>query len=499
MRKTLNLLLAISFLGFACKTENRELENKPTNFIIILVDDMGYGDVGYHGALDMLTPNIDELAGQGTYFTQGYVTCSVCGPSRAGLISGRYQDKFGIRGNFGWRSPHGFPSDQPMLQDMLKEAGYTTGAVGKWHFGLAEEKYHPWNRNFDFFYGFLAGGHDYFFADSTYDQAIKDFWPIHRNKEIVPFGSYISESPSDVKQYISYRKGEYLTDKFNEEALGFIDRNHEKPFFLYLAYNAVHYPWSVTDNYLERVDKEYKHDKEYRRLLAGMTLAIDDGVGEIMKTLEKYDIDENTAIVFLSDNGSPATIAGPATISTGDLVMSKKMGLRGYKGDTYEGGIRVPFLIKWPGVVPSGERYNDPVISIDIVPTITNFLGIPNPETGYDGVDLLPFLNGENDQPPHEYLYWRYQDEYAYRKGDWKLTWNSREKVMHMTAAVVLDKHTIEPKLFNIKNDPFERHDMTELYPEKAKELLDEFNEMDSKMPDAGLGRVPFNRITMVD
>jgi len=443
---------------------------------------MGYGDVGYHGALDMVTPNIDKLAGQGTFFTQGYVSCSVCGPSRAGLISGRYQDKFGIRGNFGANSTKGFPTDQPMLQDMLKEAGYSTGVVGKWHFGLAEEKFLPWNRNFDFFYGFLAGGHDYFFADTTYDQPFKDFWPIHRNKEIV-----------------QYKKGDYLTDKFNEEAVGFIDRNHEKPFFLYLAYNAVHYPWSVTDNYLERIDNEYKHDKEYRRLLAGMTLAIDDGVGEIIKTLEQYEIDENTAIIFLSDNGSPATIAGPTTISTGDLVMSKKMGLRGYKGDTYEGGIRVPFLIKWPGVVPSGERYNDPVISIDIVPTITEFLGIPTPETGYDGVNLLPYLKGKKDQPPHEFLYWRYLDEYAYRQGDWKLTWNSREKVLHMTKDVVLDKYTIEPKLFNIKNDPFERHDMTDLYPEKAKELLELFNEMDSKMPDAGLGRVPFNRKMRID
>jgi len=468
------MLLAALCLG-SCTEEKKEIDH--TNFIIILVDDMGYGDVGYHGALDMMTPNIDKLAGQGVYFTQGYMSCSVCGPSRAGLISGRYQDKFGVWGNFGANSKKGFPDTQPMIQDMLKHAGYKTGAIGKWHFGHAEEKFRPWNRNFDYYYGFLAGGHDYYWADTTYNQKQKDLWPIHRNEEIV-----------------KYKKGDYLTDKFNEEAVGFIERNHEEPFFLYLAYNAVHYPWSVPDSYLERIDENYKHDYKYRRLLASMTLAIDDGVGQIMKTLEKHGIDENTAVIFLSDNGSPATIAGPSSISTGDMVMSKKMGLRGYKGDTYEGGIRVPFLIKWPGVLPAGERYNEPVISIDIVPTITHFLGIDDPSTGYDGVNLIPYLTHEKEDVPHDYLYWRYQDEWAYRKGDWKMTWNTREKVLHMTKDMVMNKQTIQPKLFNVKNDPFERHDLMDQYPDKAKELFNAFTEMDSDMPDAGLFPVPFNR-----
>ena len=466
------LLLAFSSGSFA-------KNSKPSNFIIILVDDMGYGDVGYHGAYDMLTPNIDKLSEQGTSFSQGYVSCSVCGPSRAGLISGRYQDKFGIWGNFGAQSKKGFPSNQTMLQDILKKAGYTTGAIGKWHFGQAEEKFKPWNRNFDFYYGFLAGGHDYYCADLPYTHASKDRWPLQRNEEEVTFTA---------------EDGYYLTDLFNEEAVGFIDRNHNKPFFLYLAYNAVHYPWSVPDSYLERVDEFFTYDKKYRRILAGMTLAIDDGVGTIMNTLEKYDIDENTAIIFLSDNGSPATISNATSINTGDIIMSKTGGLRGYKGDTYEGGIHIPFLIKWPGVVSSGEWYNEPVISIDIAPTITRYLGLPDPETGYDGVNLIPYLNGEKEETPHEFLYWRYFDDYAYRKGDWKLTWNDQEKVLHMTSKKVLDKNTIKPKLFNLKNDPYERHDLSEMYPEKYQELLDEFNEMDSQMPDAGLFRVPFNR-----
>ena len=473
--------LLLLLISNSCKNPNTitsSADNESTNFIIILVDDMGYGDVGYHGAVDMMTPNIDKLASEGTYFTEGYVSCSVCGPSRAGLMSGRYQNKFGINGNFGASSKKGFPTDQPMLQDLMKEAGYTTGVVGKWHFGHAKEEFKPWNRNFDFFYGFMAGGHDYYFADTTYAIPQKDFWPIHRNEGIV-----------------KYKKGDYLTDKFNEEAVGFIEKNHDKPFFLYLAYNAVHYPWQVPDSYLNRIDANYKHDHEYRRLLAGMTLAIDDGVGAIVEKLKEYNIDDNTAIIFLSDNGSPATVSHERSISTGDLTMSKKMGLRGYKGDTYEGGLRVPFFIKWPGVVPAGERYNEPVISIDIAPTITEFLGIDKPESGYDGVNLIPYLNNEAQGVPHDFLYFRYMDDYAYRKGDWKLTWNDQEIVKYMTKDKVLDKTKIKPKLFNIKNDPFERHDLTNLYPEKASELLESFNEMDSKMPDAGLFSVPFNRI----
>ncbi|TLX75788.1 hypothetical protein E9993_09550 [Labilibacter sediminis] len=481
MKKLFYIQLLFFVLSTSLSAKKIKKKVKSTNFIIILVDDMGYGDVGYHGALDMMTPNIDKLASEGTYFTQGYVNCSVCGPSRAGLISGRYPAKFGINGNFGANAKNGFPNDQPMLQDMLKEAGYKTGAVGKWHFGHAKEEFKPWKRNFDFFYGFLVGGHGYFWADTTYN-AKKDNWPIYRNSEIV-----------------KYKRGDYLTDKFNEEAVGFIERNHDEPFFLYLAYNAVHYPWSVSENYLERVDANREHHFKYRRILAGMTLAIDDGVGEIMKTLEKHGIDENTAIFFLSDNGAPATIAGPTAINTGDHIMSKTNGLRGYKGDTYEGGIRVPFLVKWPEEVPAGKSYIEPVISIDIVPTITEYLGLQAPETGYDGVNLLPYLKGENKQSPHDYMYWRYQDDYAYRKGDWKLTWNDQEKVFHMTKDKVLDKKEIKPKLFNLKNDPYERHDMKEVYPDKYNELLEEFNAMDSQMSDAGLFKVPFNRVSGVE
>ena len=466
------LIFSLLILLFASGNWNKIRGSEPpTNFIIVLVDDLGYGDVGYHGATDMVTPNIDKLASEGMYFTEGYVTSSVCGPSRCGLISGRYQDRLGISGNFTATSPNGFPVDQVMVQDILKENGYTTGAIGKWHFGQ-EEQFKPWNRNFDFFYGFLAGGHSYYEAEMDYSSPQKDVWPIHRNSDIV-----------------DYENGNYLTDEFNKEALGFIDSNHDKPFFLYLAYNAVHYPWDAPDSYLERVDEHHNYDTEYRRILAGMLLAVDDGVGAIMQKLEDYGIDENTAIIFLSDNGSPDNIDG----SDQKYVMSSTMGLRGYKGDTYEGGIKVPFAIKWPGVVPAGEKYEKPVISLDIVPTITRFLGIDDPETGYDGVNLIPYLTGENLENPHDYMYFRYMDDYAYRLGDWKITWNDQEKNEFITDDK-LELSSIETKLFNVKYDPYEKTDLKDQQPEKEAELQKLFDDMDSKMPDKGLFPVPYNR-----
>ncbi len=214
--KIKHIIYLLAMLVFtSCSIKNTKQEKAP-NIIFILVDDQRDDLLSCAGHPIVKTPTIDKLAEKGIRFTNAFVTTSICAASRASIFTGLYECK------------HNYTFGKPALKTkyiqssypyLLKEAGYTTGAVGKWHFGLAEEKYHPWNRNFDFFYGFLAGGHDYFFADSTYDQSIKDFWPIHRNKEIVQFGSYLSEFPTDVQKYISYREGEYLTDKFNEEAV----------------------------------------------------------------------------------------------------------------------------------------------------------------------------------------------------------------------------------------------------------------------------------------
>ena len=440
-------------------------EESPTNFIIVLVDDLGYDEVGFMGSDDIYSPNIDALAAGGTHFTQGYVTSSVCGPSRAGLISGRYQDRFGIWGNFGAKAVKGFPANQPMLQDRFKEAGYTTGAIGKWHFGQHDEKHKPWNRNFDYYYGFLAGGHGYFKANSSYTGK-KDQWPIHRNADIV-----------------DYQEGNYLTDEFSREAVEFIERNHDKPFFLYLAYNAVHYPWVAPQSYIDRVDalKKGGFESEYRRILSAMMLAVDDGVGQIKETLERKGIDDNTAIIFLSDNGYQTMLRRTEAAN----LAGNPANLRGFKGDTYEGGIRVPFIINWPGVVPAGQVYEHPVISLDIAPTITRFLDSKEPHTGYDGLDLVPYLNGSMKKKPHDSLFFRYVHDIAYRKGDWVLTWNDQHKEAGKKRSKTgLKMKEVDAMLFNLNDDVKQKRDLRAEYPDKFKELFTDYQRLIAEFPE---------------
>lgn len=437
-----------------------------SNVIIILVDDLGYDEVGFMGSDDIFSPNIDALAAGGTHFTQGYVTSSVCGPSRAGLISGRYQDRFGIWGNFGAKAVKGFPTKQPMLQDRFKNAGYTTGAIGKWHFGQHDEKHKPWNRNFDYFYGFLAGGHSYFNANSSYSGE-KDLWPIHRNADIV-----------------DYEKGSYLTDEFSREAVDFIEKNHNKPFFLYLAYNAVHYPWVAPQSYIDRVDdlKNGGFESEYRRILSAMMLSVDDGVGRIKETLKRKGIDDNTAIIFLSDNGYQTMLRRTKTAN----LLGNPASLRGFKGDTYEGGIRVPFIINWPGIIPAGKVYDHPVISLDIAPTITRFLENEEPHPGYDGVDLIPYLNGSLKDAPHSSLFFRYMHDIAYRKGDWVLTWNDQHKEAgEKRSKTGLKIKEVDAMLFNLKNDVEQKKDLRKEFPEKFKELYTEYQNLISDLPES--------------
>lgn len=470
--------MRISSILLIILTTALQAADKP-NFIIILMDDMGYGDVGFNGANDMVTPNIDRIAEQGVTFSQGYTPCSVCGPSRASLMSGRYSDKMGIWGNFGANAKNGFPVDQKMLPDYLKPLGYKTGAVGKWHFGHHQEAFKPWNRNWDYFYGFLLGGHSYYEAEKDYSSSKKDVWPIHENESVV-----------------DYKKGDYLTEKFNEAALKFIEENHEDPFLLYVAYNAVHYPWSVPDSYLERVDQLRNIPLKYRRILAGMVLAVDDGVGAMLDLLEKKGIDDNTVIFFLADNGSPAGIGGPKAFNMGDMRMSSTAGLKGFKGDTYEGGVRVPFAMRWPDKLPAGQTYNYPVISMDILKTITDSLEIDTSDEDLDGVNLLPYLNGQNPSRPHDVLYYTYMNDYAVRVGDWKLTWNDRElaerhHLMHKHTDVVGPPSAIQTRLFNLAEDPFEQHDLTRTAPERSRQLQKQFDQWAQQMPLDGPALFP--------
>ncbi|MEN8782937.1 MAG: sulfatase-like hydrolase/transferase [Akkermansiaceae bacterium] len=450
---------------FPTKPETSAPPRQP-NVVLIYSDDQGYGDVGYHGYKDILTPNIDRLAKEGTSFSQGYVSASVCGPSRCGLLTGVYQQRLGVYGNY---DKGGVPTTQPLIFELLKKQGYQTGAVGKWHVGGATDDLHPNNRGVEFFYGFLFGAHDYYRSSTNPNFKKKSEWPILRNEQIEP--------------PIQDSRG-YLTEMFTREAVDFIEKaSPDKPLFLYLAYNAVHHPWDVPQPYLDRVAHLDTHDE--RKLFAGMVLALDDGVGAVMKALEKKGIADDTLVIFMSDNGSPRGqgIKQPKQKKRGQCTMSNPGPFNGFKGDTYEGGIRVPMVMRWPDHIPARTSYPHPVLNLDLVSTIMARSNVTKPHKGldFDGVDLLPHLDGSNPARPHETLYWRRGDDYAIRKGDWKLAWNDQASSGQI-------------ELFDLKNDPGEWKNLASTNSKKAQELQDLFDTWDSALPDNQGGKNPKNR-----
>ncbi len=403
------------------------------NVIVILADDMGYADVGYQGCKDIPTPHIDSIAANGVKFTNGYVSCPVCSPMRAGFMTGRYQNRFGHELNTGG-APHclqehiGLPTEETTIADVMKTAGYTTGVIGKWHLG-AHPKYHPLKRGFDEFFGFISGSHSYF----RWDQP--KWSPIQRGRETV-------------------KTKEYLTDVFNREAVEFIDRHKAKPFFLYLPYNAPHTPMQAPKKYLDRFGDIA--DKK-RRTYAAMVSAVDDGVGMILAKLKELKLDKDTLVIFLSDNGGPHSSNG-----------SSNKPLNGGKSSMFEGGVRVPFAMQWSGTIKAGSVYNEPVISLDILPTAAAIGGAKPPKgRKIDGVNLMPYLGGKKAGRPHEILFWRRAKDYAARKGDWKL---------------IKKKDTW--RLYNLATDLGEKKDVAAQNPKVVAELKGALTKWESEMVD---------------
>jgi arylsulfatase A-like enzyme len=417
-------------------------EGKP-NIVIILADDLGYADLGCQGCKDIPTPHIDSIATSGVRFTDGYATHPYCSPSRAGLMSGMYQHRFGFETNSGpelYAAPNfGVPRSVPILAERLKHVGYATGMVGKWHIGF-REGLRPHERGFDFFYGFLSGARSYY-PDGQYGPSS----PILRNGKIV----------ND--------ETEYLTDAFAREAVEFIDGCGDEPWFLYLAFNAVHTPMEATEEYEARfpgiTDRR-------RRTLAGMLAAMDDAVGRVLAKIRTHGEEEETIVFFYSDNGGiPSKNA------------SFNHPLRGYKGQVFEGGIRVPFLAEWKGTIPSGQVFEEPVMGFDVHATALAAAGVEvafshrqqsddrqrwqDATATLDGVDLLPYLTGETQGRPHERLFWRDSRQHAVRLGDWKL----------------VKPRTGPPALFNLAEDLGEQENLVASQPEKLQELQAAFAE----------------------
>lgn len=447
MKRTL-LAIAVFFVSFASAAD------KP-NILVILADDLGWGELGCQGFTQQIpTPNIDSLAANGTRFTSGYVSGPYCSPTRAGFMTARYQTRFGHEFNPGPAEAavenFGLSLKETTIGDRFKAAGYATGWFGKSHLGY-KPAFHPQKRGFDEYFGFLGGSHDY--LDAASDKAN----PILRGTEPVDNIGYTTEA-------------------FGHAAEDFIQRNKDRPWFCYLPFNAVHAPLESIEKYLSRFSNV---SDQRRRTFCAMLSAMDDAIGGVLTKLRQNNLEENTLIFFFSDNGGPT----PSTTSGNGP-------LHGFKAQTWEGGIRVPYIVQWKGHLPAGKVDDRPVIQLDIQPTALAAAGIEiKPEWKLDGVNLLPYIKGENKAAPHEQLFWRFGQQIALRKGDWKIVKGNGGSSKNEGPGKA---STDGAELYNLAKDIGETKNLAATNPEKLKELTHAWNAMNAEMMDAQWG--PVNR-----
>ena len=428
------LLAAFAALTWAWPSAGAAEPPRRPNVVVIVADDLGYADVGFHGCRDIPTPHLDALAASGAICTNGYVSGPYCSPTRAGLLTGRYQQRFGHEFNSGGPGG-GLPVDQTTLADRLARAGYATGIVGKWHLGT-KACFHPLERGFGEFFGFLGGAHTY--------------WPGRRS--------------SILRDHEPVTEDEYLTDAFAREAVRFVERDHGRPFFLLLAFNAVHTPLEADDARLARF--EAIADPR-RRTYAAMLSAMDDAIGRVRTAIRDRGLERDTLVFFFSDNGGPTM---PGTTLNG----ASNAPLRGSKRQTLDGGIRVPFVVSWPGTIPPG-RYDEPIIQLDVAPTALSAAGVDHADAAFDGVDILPQLTRRDPRPPHDTLYWRFGEQMAIRRGPWKLVrWGFNE---------TRDPDETWPKLYDLAADPGESRDLAAAEPERVTELEAAWRAWDATLP----------------
>jgi arylsulfatase A-like enzyme len=411
------------------------IEERPPGVVVILADDLGYADVGFQGCADIPTPNIDRLARNGVICTSGYVSHPFCSPTRAGLMTGRYQQRFGHENNPTYlpNDPKvGLPVDQTTVADVLSRAGVVTGAVGKWHLG-AEPRFHPNRRGFESYFGLIGGGHDYFNLNSFRTDPARA-----KSEYLIPL----------MRQSEPVEESGYLTDILTREAVSFLEAHQDKSYFLYLAYNTPHTPLQGTE---EDIAKVASIADPRRRTYASMVVSLDRGVGEVLEALERTDRARDTLVVFLSDNG------GPTAAST-----ARNDPLRGFKGMVYEGGVRVPFVMRWPARIKPGLRYDEPVCSIDLFPTAAAVTGaaIPN-GLKLDGVNLVPYLTGEKKGPPHQALFWR--------------TGGGATSAVRDGALKLVRIGQKSPELYDLGSDISESRDLASERPDDVKRLLEEY------------------------
>ncbi len=449
------------------------VSDKP-NVIVIFTDDQGYADLGAQGILDDIkTPNLDRLAARGVRFTNGYITAPQCSPSRAGLLTGRYQQRFG----FDSISDGPLPTEEVTIAERLRDAGYATGMVGKWHLEANPATVRWMQKR-------LPGAKMEANGMIGVPLAVqKEGFPVHHGFDQFYKGEmarYWANYGIDGEK--RNRRGEWVNhtefriDTQTSAATAFIDQNRDQSFFLYVAYFAPHVPLEATQKYLDRFPGEMP---ERRRYALAMISAVDDGVGAIMDRLEENGLSDKTLIVFMSDNGAPLKIDKedlPISFPGGAWDGSLNDPLTGEKGMLAEGGIRVPFLMSWPGTIPEGEVFDDPVSSLDVAATANAMAGL-TADPVFDGVDLIPFLAGNVTGPPHEDLYWKFWNQAAIRSGDWK----------YLQAGGGIRM------LFNLADDPEERVNVIEDHADVAGELEASLTAWASEVRPTGLPKGGLN------
>jgi arylsulfatase A-like enzyme len=452
MRGFSKTILSVGVAAGSAVAGNGQNSRSP-NIVILLADDLGYGDLSIHGAKDVQTPNIDSIFRGGMEFKEAYVSYPACGPSRASLMTGRHHLRMGFPSNPDQIIPTepgnllGLPKGELTLADLLKKQGYATGLFGKWHLGVQPEC-HPLNRGFDEFYGFLNSLYRYFDLGNMKlpDCMQHGFEKVHEK--------------------------EYLTDAFARESADFIERHKEQPFLLFASFSAVHTPLMTDKNPgSSAVPLDGTADVVgNRRMLVNMIEGLDRGVGTILQKLKDCGLEDNTLVFFLSDNGGPEK---PGAYCNGPL--------RGYKGSLWEGGMRVPMAAYWPGKIKPGGSYEYPVLATDIFATSVETAGGQLPaDREYDSKNLMPLLTGAAQKPLHEdeTLCWDALGMQAARNGDWKLVMRNRSVI----------------GLYNIPADEGERNNLAGAYPERVRELLNAFNRWSAALPPWKFKWVPIEQ-----
>jgi arylsulfatase A-like enzyme len=495
--RPLLLFLFLWITLVSCNEKRTELSSRP-NIVFILADDLGFGEVGYQDQEKIKTPNIDALAASGRIFTNHYSAAPVCAPARAMLLTGKHGGHAYIRGNDEWRErgevwdyakaavdpnlegQRPLPVDTQTLAKLLQTAGYKTGIVGKWGLGAPLSEGIPTNLGFDYFYGYNCQRQAHnFYPPHLWENEEK----IKLNNEIVVPRTLLDSlaDPNDAKSYARYEQEDYAPDLIHQKALAFIESNKDEPFFLYYASPLPHVPLQVPSKdraeYEKILGDELPYDGKQgyfpnqnpRAAYAAMITKLDQQIGEIKQKLDELGLTENTIIVITSDNGP--TYTGGVDF---DYFESSKPFTNGYgrtKGFVYEGGVRVPMLVNWPGKVESGSTSDHISIFYDWLPTICELVGIPVPEET-DGESFLAAIFGK-EQKPHEYIFWEYPEyggQQAIRMGKWK---GIRQNI--------IAENSLKIELYDLENDPLEQRNLADANPDIIAKMEGIFKKEHSK------------------